>query len=131
MTPEDGLREAAQAVVKAWEADETPEEDGFDPLVYALDVLRLALRSTPAAPREVLVKDEGYWAGYNAAKREFTPAAPQPDTAQTVGLDRSEWHVSDDWCGYCAGTHDDREADFMNGKKVRRLLRALGEGGGR
>jgi len=75
--PEDGLREAAEAVVDAYEGHPLP----IGWLVTGrIAALRAALRSTPAAPHEVLVKDEGYWAGYNAAKREFTPAPPQPAT---------------------------------------------------
>ena len=41
----DVLREAAQAVVDAWDADEVAEEDGFDPMVESVESLRAALNN--------------------------------------------------------------------------------------
>ena len=40
-------------------------------------------------------------------------------------LSRAEWHVSDEFCSLCAATHDDREADFMNGRLVRRRMEPM------
>lgn len=42
------LREAAQGVLDAWDADAMPEEDGFDPMVYNIDILRATIEKVKA-----------------------------------------------------------------------------------